>query len=172
MRAHDRGTTKGWASYDVSGSYKGRTFQWLEANLSDTTITAPRKKSQGTVGATLNVWRPQTQYGDIFVDHGEALVVNRQSGWAAGENKTRLATTLSNNLYGHTFSGLGGRHANSGWSVRFESAPIASYCDMTNLYGDDSNYETHPSGGSYAPTPSCRNASFAWLPIDAAVFAR
>ena len=170
--AHDQGTKKGYAAYDLLGPYHSRTFQWLASNLSDTVITTPRKAASGTVGASLNVWRPQSLYGDLFIDHGEALMVNRQSGWSAGENKNRLATTLSNSQYSHTFAGIGGRHFNSGYGALYEDAPIASYCDMTNLYGTSSNYTGYPGASAYAPASTCLNASFQWLPIDKAVFGR
>ncbi|GMV41572.1 MAG: hypothetical protein AMXMBFR64_32880 [Myxococcales bacterium] len=169
---HDAGTKKAHAVYDVVGAQQGRTFQWWAANLSDTVVTAPRKAASGTVGATLNVWRPQTKYGDLFVDNPEALVINKQSGWSATENRNRLATTLTNTLYGHTFAGLGGRHAYSGWGTVYESAPISSYCDLTNGYGTDSNYAGHPSGGSVPTQSSCRHGSFTWLPVDTAVLVR
>ena len=47
--------------------------------------------------------------GDIFMDDfAQPLVINKQSGWGAGVNLNRIATTLSNGDYGHTFAGIGG----------------------------------------------------------------
>ena len=62
-----------------------------------------RKKSSGQIKnlLTRNTRRPQSLYGDIFLDFNHPLVINKRSGWGAGRNYNRLATTLSNGNYGN-----------------------------------------------------------------------
>lgn len=172
--AHDNGQTKGWSVYDLGSNNKGQSLMYYMANGSDLVLTGTRKQGSGTVGATLNTKRSQTEYGDPFIDHAEALVVNKQSGWTAQVNKNRLSTTLSNGLYSHTLGGLGGNHVNSGWGDIYESAPIASYCDWMNLYGSAANYAPNGQGNSLATTGSCADSGgqAKWLPIDIAIFYR
>lgn len=77
------------------------------------TVTGSRTKQGGGVKSSLqhNSARPQPLYGDIFVDnYNNGLVVNKRSGWCAGRNYNRIATTLTNCNYGHTFAGMGGHH--------------------------------------------------------------
>ncbi len=172
--AHDGGKVIAWGAYDLLAAYQGKPLMTL-MNGGQATISATRKAQSGDTGCTLNTKRTQTRYGDPFVDpkNGEALVVNKQSGWAAGSNQTRLMTTVDNAEYGHTFSGLGGTHTNSGWGQDFESAPIASYCDCTNLYGEASNMQANGQSTSLATTASCYDPSlFKFLPVDVAVFVR
>lgn len=59
--------------------YQGVRFASLLTTLSRTTITAPRKQATGASGPPHNQDRPQPHGGDIFIDHGEALVVDRQA---------------------------------------------------------------------------------------------
>ncbi len=171
--AHDNSTVKGWAVYDLLPAYKTETFLSLQTKLSDTAVTGTRKLATGTVGATLNTKRVQTKFGDIFIDHSEAVVINKQSGWTANGNKNRVATTLSNGDYSHTFAGLGGSHVNQGWGDNYEASCITSYCDFTNLYGGTGNYVANGQGNSIAGTGSCADpALYKALPIDSAVFYR
>lgn len=95
-------------------------------------------------------------------------MVNKASGWSACKNLNRLATTLSNKLYDHTFAGLGGHHENGcgSWKTTYEAAPISSYCALIRGYGNDNNYVD--IGGFDG---GCRT-SFKWVPIDIAVFIR
>ena len=51
-------------------------------------------------------------------------MINRKSGWAAGKNYNRLATTLTNNDYPHTFAGIGGDHTQGGWNSKYEMVHI------------------------------------------------
>ena len=171
--AHDNGVTKGWAVYDLLPAYKAETFLGLQTKLSDTTVTGNRKLATGTVGATLNTKRNQTQFGDIFVDHSEPVVINKQSGWTANQNKNRVATTLSNGDYSHTFAGLGGSHINQGWGDNYEASCITSYCDYTNLYGGSGNFVGNGQSNSIAGTGSCADPGiYKPLAIDSAIFYR
>ncbi|GAG07061.1 unnamed protein product, partial [marine sediment metagenome] len=97
---HNEGSQTGYATYNTLASYQDKSFYWLLNNLSATTITSTRVNNTGTTGAQYNPDRVQTEYGDIFLDHSEALVINRQSAWASDTyNKNRITTTLTNNDY-------------------------------------------------------------------------
>ncbi len=182
MMIHDRGAQKRWALYDVVLGYRARTFQSLIGGGNDVVLTAARKAVSGTVGATRNPNRPQSQSGDLFLDHAEALQLNRSAGWGAAQNLTRVATTLSNNEYAHTYAGLGGQHSQAGWGLYYESAPISPYCSITNGYGDEAtsigrsaNYRSM-GASSFPYSAACRGPAegtvFRWLAVDHALLVR
>jgi hypothetical protein len=113
--------------------------------------------------------RPQPLWGDLFVDtYTDALVINKQKGWSASQNQNRIATTLNNGNYQHTFAGLGGyHHMSGGWKTYYEAAPVTSYCGAKRGYGNDNvmNGGVSSSGLSNG----CRS-SFAWVKADFAIF--
>ncbi len=172
--AHDNGKEMARGGYDLLAAYQNKTLMALFSG-GEATVSGNRKFQAGTVGATLNTKRDQKRVGDPFVDpnNGEPLVINKQSGWSSNANKTRLMTTATNGQYGHTFSGIGGHHIHSGWGMNFESAPIASYCDCTNLYGNANNLEGNGQGTTLAGNGGCYDPGiFKFLPVDLAVYIR
>ncbi len=177
---HDRGTPTAHATYQVLEPFLGRTLLYLFNNVSNAPITTPRVSGEGTAGTTQNPNRSQREYGDLFADHEDAVVLNRSAGWSAQTNYNRFATTLTNNDYPHTFGGLGGFHVNSGWGLYYESAPITPYCSTTNGYGEEDTYTVGNykpiSGYSFPYQSTCRGTVegtvFIWLPIDTAVWVR
>ncbi len=177
---HDRGQPVGHATYQVLDLFLGRTLLYLFNNVSNAPITSTRVAAIGTAGTTPNPNRPQREYGDLFIDHEDAIMLNKSSGWSAQINFNRFATTLTNNDYGHTYAGLGGYHINSGWGLYYESAPISPYCSITNGYGEEDSYSLGNygpiSGYSFPYSSNCRGTAegtvFIWLPIDTAVWIR
>ncbi len=175
VSAHDNGSLLAWGAYDVLSTHQNTPLLTLVKG-GEVTLTAPRKAQSGTTGAILNTKRSQSRFGDPFVDkqNSEAVVVNRAAGWGAQVNTNRFATTASNNEYQHTQGGLGGSHIYGGWGQNYESSPIASYCDVTNLYGNGANLEANGQGNTMAGGPgSCGDPSlFKYLPVDMAVWVR
>ncbi|MBM4345290.1 MAG: proprotein convertase P-domain-containing protein [Deltaproteobacteria bacterium] len=175
VSAHDNGTLMAWGAYDLLALYQNVPMLTLVKG-SEATVTAPRKAQSGTTGVVWNSKRSQSRYGDPFVDkqNGEAVVVNRAAGWNAQVNTNRLATTATNAEYPHTQGGLGGSHIYGGWGQNYESSPIASYCDITNLYGNGANLEANGQGNTMAGGPgTCGDPGlFKYLPVDLAVWVR
>ncbi len=172
--AHDNGKEMARGGYDLLAAYQNKSMLTLFGG-GEATISGNRKFQAGSVGATLNTKRDQKRVGDPFVDpnNTEPLVVNKQSGWSSNANKARLMTTATNGQYGHTFSGIGGHHIHSGWGMNFESAPIVSYCDCTNLYGNASNLEGNGQGLTLGGNGGCYDPGlFKFLPVDLAVYIR
>ncbi len=177
---HDSGEVTAYATYEIQDSFRGRSLLYLLNNVSNAPITTTRIAAEGTAGTTQNPNRPQSEYGDIFVDHDEAVVLNRTYGWGAQTNYNRIATTLTNYDYPHTFAGLGGYHINNGWGLYYESAPITPYCSTTNGYGEEATYTKgnykSMSGYSFPYQSNCRGTVegtvFIWLPIDVALWVR
>ena len=122
---HTEGSEVGYSIYDILSSYTSMNMHDWMNDLSSTTLTGSAKSQFGTVGAQFNSDRPQTLSGDIFLDHSEPLVINKVGGWSSDSNNVRIATTLSNGSYEHTYAGLGGHHLEGGWGTYFESAPIS-----------------------------------------------
>ena len=168
--AHTEGSEVGYSIYDILSSYTSMNMHSWMNDLSNTTVTGSAKTQNGTVGAQYNPDRPQGLSGDIFIDHSEPLVINKIGGWNSDTNLVRLATTLSNSSYVHTYAGLGGHHLEGGWGIYFESAPISAYCDLRSAYGDSSNYGG--TGGSFPVGGSCINGAFAYVDVDMAIFLR
>ena len=169
---HREGTFVGHSTYTVLTNYRNLSFHTLLTTLSDATITGLATSQSGVSGAVHNPDRPQSLYGDIFIQHNQAIVLNKTSGWGAERNWNRIATTLSNGDYGHTYAGLGGHHEHGLGSYinRYESAPISAYCDIRSAYGNDGNYES--LSGSFPISSSCRNGAFAFVDIDTAILFR
>jgi len=141
--------------------------------MTDAQFTDHRKDSFGGLdycgGSCHNGERSQSLNGDIFVaNHGEPLVANKQFGWDSGINYNRLATTLTNNDYGHTLAGLGGHHENGigSWETYYEAAPIVAYCGRFDGYGGSNNY--------FGPHPAWTRCGMrgSWLDVRFAVFVR
>ena len=172
---HDNGSPIGYAAYDLLATYQNTPLLTLFKG-GEATISAARKAQSGVSGAVLNTKRTQSRFGDPFFDknNGEALVVNKASGWSAQNNFNRLATTASNGEYAHTFGGIGGYHTNAGWGHNYESSPIASYCDITNLYGNGANMEANGQSSTLGGgAGACADPGlFKYLPVDLAVWLR
>ena len=168
--AHTEGSEVGYSIYDILSSYTSMNMHSWMNNFSGTTLTNSAKTQVGTVGAQYNPDRSQTLSGDIFLDHSEPLVINKVGGWSADVNNVRIATTLSNGSYQHTYAGLGGYHVEGGWGTYFESAPISAYCDLRSAYGDSSNYIS--TGGSFPVGGTCPNGAFAYIDVDFAILLR
>lgn len=168
--AHDAGSLHGEAVYDVRGDMKAKTFHQHFQGDQNKRLTDNKKSGTGEVKKYLkrNPHRPQTLWGDTFVDRAEYLIINKNGGWNSGRNRNRIATSVSNSNYGHTFAGIGGWHEHGvgSWHTYYESAPISSYCSIIRGYGSDNNYK-----GSGAYGGSCRQ-DFAWVKVDYAIFAR
>ena len=127
-----------------------------------------------SIGTTLNVHRPQSLHGDIFINHAGALSFNDTSGWDADQNDVRIATTLTNTEYPHTFAGLGIDHVESTWRGAFKSAPISAYCAINDAYGNVSQGD--PAGGAnFTYETACTlddGSTFTYRPVDHAIFVR
>ncbi len=177
---HNRGVpgTFRWAAYDMLPEHRGLSWLALMTTANNTQITGARVRSHGSAGTTRNPNREQPEHGDIFVDHAEALLLNRTSGWGAQLTHVRISTTLSNGAYGHTYAGLGGRHGHGGWGLYYESAPISPYCSITNGYGDEASHTrgNYAANGEFPYRGSCRGPDegtvFEWLPHDTLVAVR
>merc|ERR1712146_142363 len=147
-------------------------MSWYElVNGPQLTVTGERVKKGGGIKSSLmhNNRRSQSLYGDLFIDdHSQALVVNKGSGWGAAVNKNRIATTLSNNNYGHTFAGMGGHHEHGAgsWITHYEMAPISPYCSLRRGYG---NSRVYGRGDAYMS--SCRY-SFTWVNLKYSLYVR
>jgi hypothetical protein len=175
IRAHDEGTTSyGHAIYPVQTAKLGQTFRThLNGGANYALTDAPTART-GSVGAVRNTNRVQTLWGDVFLEHGGSLVLNKNSGWNAGTNLNRVATTTSNSDYAHTFAGLGGRHIEGSWGADYESAPISAYCAIENGYGGTAQ-ATNNGQSNYVYQNDCitdNGATFVWLPVDHALFVR
>ena len=174
---HNEGSHEyGFAVYPLLGAHTGKTFQTLMGSgnnfvpVSDASV----RTVTNAVGTHRNTNRAQTLHGDIFINHGGALSLNDTSGWGADQNYTRVGTTLTNNDYVHTFAGLGIDHIEGGWGGDFESAPISAYCAVDHGYGGSSQGVANGQT-SYPYTGSCTTddgSSFAYLPVDHALFVR
>ena len=169
---HREGTFVGHSNYTVLTSYRNLSFHTLLTTLTDTTITSSATSQSGTSGAVHNPDRSQSLYGDIFIEHNHPIVLNKTSGWNAARNWNRIATTLSNNDYAHTYAGLGGHHEEGlgGWAALYESAPISAYCDLRSAYGNASNYERLTS--HLTITDGCPNSAFSYVDVDTAILFR
>ena len=73
------------------------------------------------------------------MDHSDPLVINKVGGWSSDLNNVRIATTLSNGSYVHTYAGLGGHHLEGGWEPILNLHYLL-YCDLRSAYGNSSNY--------------------------------
>lgn len=170
---HSNGTELGRSRYSLLPDVQTLTLQDMLSTMSNQTITSVAAAQSGASGAGHNPYREQSLGGDLFVSHPHALVINKTSGWTAAQNLTRIATTLSNADYSHTFAGLGGKHQNGtgSYGTLYESAPISAYCDIVSGYGNGANYSSF-TPGSFPISSSCKHASFAFVPADTAVFLR
>jgi hypothetical protein len=173
IRVHNGGaSTWGTAIRPLLPAYAGQSLRGILNSGNDVVFTGTASAIAGGVPTTFNSARTQTLHGDIFVEFNHALKANSTSGWGAEENLTRLATTLTNNDYGHTYTGLGGRHQHGigSYGTKYESAPISPYCELRNGYGTDSNASSFHS--SYPYSGSCRNGGFSWIAADTALYVR
>lgn len=174
---HDEGSTEyGYAIYPLLTAHVGKSFRTLMNSgnnfvpVSDATL----RINTTPIGTHRNTNRLQSLHGDIFVDHAGALSLNDTAGWGADQNYTRIATTLSNGDYVHTFAGLGIDHIEGGWGADVESAPISAYCAVEHGYGGPGQGVANGQA-SFPYNSTCPiddGSSFAWLPVDHALFVR
>eukprot|EP00051_Salpingoeca_urceolata_P027427 m.481439 g.481439 ORF g.481439 m.481439 type:complete len:851 (+) comp22172_c0_seq1:154-2706(+) len=166
--AHASGTYRGHSVYKRIAR-DGDSFHDIFDSNAEVTMTGARTSSGGQVKNVLtrNTDRPQSLFGDIFIDFNEPLVFNKQSGWGSCRSNMRIATTLTNNDYAHTFAGIGGRHEQGcgSYVTNFEFAPITAYCAAVRGYGGSSG----TSGGALAS--SCLGA-WQWVDVSMSIYVR
>lgn len=172
IHVHNNGAMIGTAVYEVLPENKEFSLLETMQKKEDVIYTGPRVSKTGGIKSQLilNPERGQSLYGDIFVDEfDQPLVINKKSGWAAGINYNRIATTLTNNDYSHTFAGIGGHHENGvgSWLTHYEYAPISSYCNFVRGYGNDNNYAGYP--GQAWSNSGCRASNYGWVNADVSV---
>ena len=164
---------RGWGAYDLNSANLNRSLYQLcgggtgYAGNDRNVASIGRAYRGGTGSGTVrNTLRPQTEYGDLFIDDSTLsahLYFRGKGQWASdgGEttNMVRISTTMgnTNNSYGHTFAGIGGVHQNNGWKCDFAMAPISPYCDNPQSYGDrtDGVNLTSYSGLSFPYSTTC-----------------
>jgi len=173
--AHGQGGNKihGWAKYAINSKYHNVPMQALFASCgSNCRYTGGRVQRSGQLRSLTrhNSQRSQNEWGDIFIDHGQDIIINRNSGWGSAVNNNRMATSLTNGAYAHTFAGIGGHHeqGKGAWVTDYEAAPISSYCNIDRGYGGIKNCE----GKCEAFSAGCKDATFAWQDVSFAVFVR
>lgn len=180
---------RGYGAYILNNYYTGQSLYTLCVAGGENKLATDNGRYYGSAvgasGCAINPNRPQTTYGDLFVD-GQNSAANlrfKASGqWSSdggtGNNKVRIATSKgdSNSSYGHTFAGIGGLHQHSGWKQDFAMAPISPYCDNPQSYGDrtDGVNATSYSGFSFPYSTSCTNftAGPGQLNVGYAVFVK
>jgi hypothetical protein len=169
IMAHNKGKVIGTSVYTIKAG-KGETLQNIFKTKKNFEYTNTRSEHTGQLKNQLmhNPNRPQSLYGDLFMDYSDALVINREGGWSAQVNQNRIATTLSNSNYPHTFAGLGGHHyQGNDWYTYYEAAPITSYCSAVRGYGSNAVMTGNVEQSGYRN--SCR-WSFSWVKTDFAIF--
>ncbi len=163
--AHREGSIEGTAQYQFLTSYKGKTLQWMFANLSNKTVTGTRVGGTGSVGNNGHA----RNAGDAFIDHSHALIFNSRYQPKDATNYTRIGTnygstcgTISCN--GHNYGGLGGRHARGGWGAYYEAAQLNGYCNTQGVYG--SNHS------AYAGNNAASGCGYKSRDMDFAIYVR
>ena len=134
--AHREGAVEGTAYYQFTTTYKGKTLQWMFANLSNKTVTGNKAGGTGSVGNNGHA----RNAGDAFIDHSHALIFNSRYQPADAQNYTRIGTNFASlcgtiNCNGHNYGGLGGRHYRGGWGAYYEAAQLNGYCEAQGVYG-------------------------------------
>lgn len=170
--AHSDGTYLAYNVYDTVDAVRSKTMSALFRS-GQTLFTKARKYHWGNLENKMlwNTARPQPLRGDALMDYPNPLIINRASGWGAARNFNRLASTLTNNHYGHTFAGIGGWHEHGlgSYRTKYEAAPITSYCESRVAYG---NWNVFTDGAAYCIRNSGSFDGFAWHNVDFAFFVR
>lgn len=179
----EQSNLRGWSVYTNNG-FPSQTYYQITSGGNNKVISSSgRKTYQNYVGnLTWNSRRPQSRGGDPFIDGtvnggnnaNDNLVINATGYWGSNINYTRLTTTAGsgNSSYGHTTSGIGIRHAYSGWGYYASWTYIQAYCEPVAMYHTSStgrnNYTTSSDSGSQIDT-NCNNIGWADGYIDAAI---
>lgn len=166
------GSITGTAEYVVNDNAKGKTFSQLFKGGYNVQITGNRVANTGNVNDALTTnCCGRGQRGDLFIDHNQPLMVNKNGGWSAAKNYNRLATTYSPGGYPHSYAGVGGWHeqGHGSWNTYYESAPISSYCGITRSYGNDANFLSRERGSNQN---SCKAGNFKYIHNDYAIFVK
>lgn len=165
---------RGYGAYLFNDQYKDQSLFELcsQGTIDNKVASSARYYGSGgnNSGALTNTARPQTTFGDLFVDDinsGSNLLFRAAGQWGsdggAANNRVRIATNkgTGNTSYGHTFAGIGGMHQHSGWKQDFAMAPISPYCDQPNTYGSNTDgvNATSYGGFSFPYASSCTNSS-------------
>jgi len=167
---------RGWSVY-TNTQQTNKTFLTIHNQGNNSVMSSGgRKTSANYVGnLTWNNRRPQSRGGDLFIDGvvngsnnaSDNLVVNATGYWGSdGWGASRLTTTAGsgNSSYGHTFAGMGIRHAHSGWGFYYGMAPVSAYCEPPAVYGNQDangfNQASSPNSGNLMLT-QCDNRGWA-----------
>jgi hypothetical protein len=173
IEAHNEGAAIGSARYAFLSAYQGVTLYTMLSTLSNTTVTATRTASTGAIGAQGR----QDNYGDSFIDHPHAVVINSTYSPAGSTNLARFGTNYASlqgtaglawncNMYG----GLGGSHLCGSWGAVYEGASINEYCSTQGGYG--SNGTAYPSkNNAFDGTSPCGSAAVL-IQVDFAFYVR
>ena len=185
---------RGYGFYDLLTGVAGNTLFQLcgggntnvsNVNIDNRIASGARTEGSGVAasGCVRNTLRPQTEYGDLFIDQQNAwapLVFRQRDAWESTGgylyNAARIATRLGdgNMSYGHTFAGIGGTHENSGWKGDFALAPVSPYCDNPQSYGDRTTgvNMTQYDGWSYPYSTTCTTNTNGQLNVGYGVFVK
>ena len=164
---YNQANCRGWSVY-TNSQQTNKTLYTIHTQGNNSIISSGgRKTSSNYVGnLTWNNRRPQSRGGDMFIDGtvngsnnaSDNLIVNSTGYWGSdGVGNTRLSTTAGNGngSYGHTFGGIGIRHAHAGWGFYVSMAPITAYCEPPAIYGPDgsgTNFTSSPNSGAQLMT--------------------
>ncbi len=181
---------RGYGYYTLTSGIAGNSLYQLCSGGTNTNVLIDNRiasgsrtagSATGASGCVRNTLRPQSEYGDLFIDGqnaGSKLVFRQRDPWESTGgyvyNSVRIATTLGdgNSTYGHTFAGIGGTHENSGWKADFALAPVSPYCDNPQSYGDRSTGVnlTEITGWSYPYSTTCTTNTNGQLNVGYGVF--
>lgn len=173
---YNQANCRGWSVY-TNSQQANKTFFTIHTQGNNSVISSGGRKTWNNyVGnLTWNSRRPQTRGGDLFVDGtvnggnnaNDNLIANATGYWGSdGWGAARLTTTAGsgNGSYGHTFAGIGIRHAHSGWGFYYGMAPITAYCEPPAIYGNQDangfNQASSPNSGNIMLT-GCNNRGWA-----------